>query len=261
MRYGLARGRVLSDFAIRRDDNIEFLVRYHGTKATARDVSKIPCDINDWKAKGSTLRNNALSGSLRRGNADSHTRTLGNLHAVVRPLRAALYARLAVTVEESLPSWINGKFILDVKIVTPDATLDALLNDSRALYAWIRENDAVAGEHFDDRKHASAIAAAELHDAATAPDDRTSATRITSIYRTLYAIAESPVKASVGWCAGGRCAGLRNQACVGTGLCFPLQIESAVYINKDPLCAPCHTKLAAILEASRARKQMNGLRF
>eukprot|EP00966_Prymnesium_polylepis_P030546 710880-Prymnesium_polylepis.1 len=82
MRYGLARGRVLSDFAIRRDDNIEFLVRYHGTKATARDVSKIPCDINDWKAKGSTLRNNALSGSLRRGNADSHTRTLGNLHAV-----------------------------------------------------------------------------------------------------------------------------------------------------------------------------------
>ena len=41
---------------------------------------------------------------LCRGNMDGRTRTLGNLHAIVRPLRAALYARLGTgTVTETFP--------------------------------------------------------------------------------------------------------------------------------------------------------------
>ena len=252
MRYGLASGRVLKDFAIRQN-RLEFLERNNSTSASQRDVSSIPCaDVNDWKAKGSTLHVNAMTGIVRRGNADGQTRRLGNLHAIARPLRAALYARFGIDVTESLPAWRNGAFVMETTVVHPDTTHDEMLNDAHAMLAWIRIND----DSDDSRIHASAMIAAEICDAATPPDGLTSCQRIVHIYETLNATAPTPAKPTKDWCAGGRCAGLRGQTCIGDGLCFPMEIEGALYRNKDPLCNKCLTRLLNMLES---RKQ--GRRF
>jgi len=39
-----------------------------------------------------------------------------------------------------------------------------------------------------------------------------------------------------------------------------MQIESATYHSKDPLCAKCLNKLFEILEMSKMRKQMQNAR-
>jgi len=211
------------------------------------------CEIEEWKAQGSTLKINSTTGQLRRGNADSHTKALGNLNAVVRPLRAALYSRLGLQhVEEALPAWRHGAFELEVTGVEPDAALDGLLDDPGALLRWIH---AIAGQEFDDRNHAAAMTAAELHDAATPSDGRTSACRVAEIYHALMPGHGAPVRATAGWCAGGRCAGLRDKACLGDGLCFPTAMENAAYRGKDPLCQTCLSELFRIIEASKVRRQ------
>ena len=75
MRYGLARGRVLSDFAIR-NGKISFLTRDNQTKAARRDISSIECDdLSKWESQGSTLRIHAMQKEIRRGNPDGRTRT------------------------------------------------------------------------------------------------------------------------------------------------------------------------------------------
>jgi hypothetical protein len=263
MRYGLSRGRVLSDFAIR-NGKISFLTRDNQTKASRRDISSIECDdLSKWESQGSTLRINAMQKELRRGNADGRTRTLGNLHAIVRPLRAALYARLGTsTVTETLPTWQDGAFKLVTSDVTPDNTLNALLDNPLAMFQWIRKTDC-GGEAFEDRKHGAAMLAAELHDA-TCQDHGglSSARHITSIYQALLPISTVPDKAKLGWASGGRCTGLRNkgrlQPCLGDGLCFPMQIESAAYHSKDPLCSKCLVKLFEIIEMSKLRRQVQG---
>jgi len=259
MRYGLPRGRVLSDFAIQAD-SIKFRVRDDRPRVAGRDVSQIPCDIQDWKPKGSTLKINALEGKLRRGNADGHTRTLGNLNATVRPLRAALYARLGIaSVEEHLPAWKNGAFAMDVTVVHPDPAHDSLLDDPLAMLTWITCN--ANGAQFEDRKHAAAMAAAEIHDAASEPDARTSAMRIYDEYTALLPLASIPGDVSHGWCAFGPCYGLRGKSCFGNGRCYPTQLDHAALIGKDPLCMSCCAKLQEILEASRLRKQLQGTRI
>ena len=262
MRYGLSRGRVLSDFAIR-NGKISFLTRDNQTKASRRDIFSIECnDLSKWESQGSTLRIHAMQNKLRRGNADGRTRTLGNLHAIVRPLRAALYARLGTTVTETLPTWRDGAFKLVTSDVTPDDTLDALLDDPFAMFQWIRKIDR-GGESFEDRKHGAAMLAAELHDATY--QDRgglSSARHITSIYQALLPISPVLDEAMQGWASGGRCTGLRNkgrlQPCLGDGRCFPMQIESAAYHSKDPLCSKCLVKLFEIIEMSKMRRQSQG---
>jgi len=265
MRYGLPPGRVLSDFAIR-GEAITFQVRTNETKASPRDVSSIHCDVEDWKAKGSTLQLNAIEGKIRRGNADSHTRALGNLHALVRPLRAALYARLNIPhVEETLPAWRNGNFLLEMTRVKADSNLVSLLDNPGEMYEWIRRHDMPVSSSnddssYDDRIHASAMAAAEIHDAAIAPDHHTSSYRIAEIYESLTNTLPIPSTATPGWCAGGRCAGLSDrrsgmhQPCLGDGSCFPMQIETAKYRGKDPLCQVCLTRLFQIIEAAKQRR-------
>jgi len=264
MRYGLPHGRVLSDFAIR-GGRVSFLTRDNQTKAAPRDVSKIECsDLSTWEAQGSTLRIHAMEKKMRRGNPDSHTRTLGNLHEIARPIRAALYARLEVTVTETLPVWRDGAFKLESCEVAPDGALNKLLDDAGAMFCWIRTNDS-AGGTYEDRKHGAAMIAAEIYDAATDQQRGISSKRrITKVYQTLLPIGLVPDTAKKDWAFGGRCTGLRkkgqHQPCLGDGLCFPMQIESATYHSKDPLCAKCLNKLFEILEMSKMRKQMQNAR-
>lgn len=136
--------------------------------------------------------------------------------------------------------------------VEPDASLDGLLDDPTALLRWIQDTNG--GESFDDRNHAAAMAAAEIHDAATLRDARTSACRITEIYWSLTHDYGIPA-ATAAWCAGGRCHGLRQTPCLGDVFCFPSEMENAAYRGKDPLCRTCLTELFRILEAAKMRRQ------
>jgi hypothetical protein len=258
MRYGLKQGSVLCDFAIR-EGRISFLARdYQRAGIAPRDVSSIPCDdLTDWVAKGSKLLTNASTGKLRRGNADRHTRTLGNLHAIARPLRAALYARHGIgEVIESLPAWRDGGFVLEVTEVGPDATLDHLLDDASAAFDWIRraDKDGLAEVAYEDRTHAAAMIAAELCDAALPPDDRRTAGRIAAIYTGLHLTDAVPAKHEPDWHAGGMCYGLRgSHGCIGDKWLFPMHIEQARYRGKDPLCQPCLQRLFEQIEEKKSR--------
>ena len=90
---------------------------------------------------------------------------------------------------ETLPTWRDGAFKLVTSDVTPDDTLDALLDDPFAMFQWIRKIDR-GGESFEDRKHGAAMLAAELHDATY--QDRgglSSARHVTSIYQAVLPIS------------------------------------------------------------------------
>ena len=118
------------------------------------------------------------------------------------------------------------------------------------MYDWIRTNDNAGGT----RLHATAMIAAEIQDAATPLDTRTSCRRIADFYETLHPADPTPSESYEGWCAGGRCTGLRHQPCVGDGHCYPMEIERAKNKRKNvPLCNPCLSELSSLIK-SRSRK-------
>lgn len=268
MRYGLPAGRVLMDFTIRGD--IFFLTRtYGGQDISPRDVSTLRCVPEEWVARESSVLTQARTGAFRNGNADAKTRTLGNLNLVVRPLRAAVYARHDLgPVLETMPEWVDGKFSMPVVLVHADNSLDGLLDDPPAILEWIRTQDVDANVDYDEtdesvargwssaeRLHAAAMIAAGLHDAATPNDPcRTSARRIVDVYQTLCPYETNADVEKKDWCAGAKCRGLRESSCVGDGVAFPMQVETAKRKGKPPLCAPCTSKLMTMLKTRRNRQ-------
>jgi hypothetical protein len=83
-------------------------------------------------------------GWIIRGCTSSSDKKMGNLHEIVRPLRAAVYARLGEdSAMEKLPEWIeetNSVSWVDTEVAA-DASLDALLDDPEAVLAWIEERE------------------------------------------------------------------------------------------------------------------------
>ena len=85
-----------------------------------------------------------------RGNADENTRAIGNLHALARPLRRALYAHLHIEkVREMYPVWDDRqKTVVWVNedVYPLDATDPDLprVTDAQAILAWFRRHDVAA---------------------------------------------------------------------------------------------------------------------
>jgi len=268
MRYGLPPGRVLQDFRIRQSNKLEFHARLNLPDRSPRDPTTIAGlsgdPLSDWRPTSSLLQC-SLSGIVRRGNADANTRTLGNLYDIARPLRAALYARLGVTtVTELLPAWRSGAFTLESSVVDADPLLDHLLDNSSMMYDWIRTNDNAGAT----RLHATAMIAAEIQDAATPVDARTSCRRIADFYETLHPADPTPPEPHKGWCAGGPCAGMKwagsAKACLGDGHCYPMEIEKSVQNAKNkrksvPLCNPCLTELTNLIKKKSQKAQKKKL--
>lgn len=115
-------------------------------------------------------------GVYRRGNADENTRALGNLHAIARPLRRALYARLDIPrVREIYPEWdsVNDKVVWVDEFVYAsdrDASLMSLLDDAHRMCQWLELHAAktvVDSSKRESRRFAQTIMAAELAAAAS----------------------------------------------------------------------------------------------
>ena len=85
----------------------------------------------------------AKGGCVRRGCSSSSDRRRGTLHALARPLRAAVYARLgeAAPVQEIMPLWGDGAVAWSDEVVHPAAAEDALLDDVAAAAAWLDAAD------------------------------------------------------------------------------------------------------------------------
>lgn len=81
----------------------------------------------------------------RRGNADENTRAIGNLHALSRPLRCALYAHLKLMkVREVYPSWQCETVVWTDEIVNAseaDNDLIDILTYPLRVLEWFKEND------------------------------------------------------------------------------------------------------------------------
>jgi len=81
---------------------------------------------------------------------------MGNLHVIARPLRQALYSRLAsVTVVEIFPVWnsdLNDVVFEETK-VDPDKSLDHLLDDPAAALKWLTTNDIALPPSIGEARH------------------------------------------------------------------------------------------------------------
>mmetsp|Transcript_27594 Transcript_27594/g.40584 ORF Transcript_27594/g.40584 Transcript_27594/m.40584 type:complete len:201 (+) Transcript_27594:1011-1613(+) len=81
---------------------------------------------------------------------------MGNLHVIARPLRQALYSRLAsVTVVEIFPVWnsdLNDVVFEETK-VDPDKSLDHLLDDPTAALKWLTTNDIALPPSIGEARH------------------------------------------------------------------------------------------------------------
>ena len=92
-----------------------------------------------------------------RGNADENTRAIGNLHAIARPLRCALYLHLGVPkVREMYPSWDDKhKTVtwIDEDVYASSDNLP-LLTDTQCVLNWLKQND-IAAKDLDTRQYMS----------------------------------------------------------------------------------------------------------
>jgi hypothetical protein len=109
-------------------------------------------ELGDAVRASSAIRDkyaaSAKGGCVRRGCSSSSDKRRGNLHALARPLRAAVYARLGeqAPVREIMPQWLSGDVAWTDEAVLPDAALDALLDDVKVAAAWLDARDG----HDDD---------------------------------------------------------------------------------------------------------------
>ena len=130
----------------------------------------------------------AKGGHIRRGVSSSSDRRRGSLHALARPLRAAVYHRLGETmVHELLPEWIGNGVRWSETMVAGDASLDAHISDVVTAAAWLDAvdgDDAIDGAAFGkpwageelrwraaERRFNRRALSAELVAAAAAPGD------------------------------------------------------------------------------------------
>jgi hypothetical protein len=113
-------------------------------------------ELDDARSAASAILDkyaaSARGGAVLRGSSSSSDRRRGNLHALARPLRAAVYARLREpgAVSETLPLWRDGAVAWVADEVAPDSTHDALLGDVLAAAAWL---DARDGDDDSDGAH------------------------------------------------------------------------------------------------------------
>jgi hypothetical protein len=104
-------------------------------------------ELADESRAASAIRDkyaaSAKGGAVMRGCSSSSDRRRGSLHALARPLRAAVYARLRepAAVRETLPLWRDGAVAWVEEAVAPDAALEALLDDVLAAAAWLDARD------------------------------------------------------------------------------------------------------------------------
>lgn len=117
--------------------------------AHERQARALTLELDRWRTPQMKMVSVvSADGQLLRGNPDSFTQTMGNLHMLARPLRQALYARLGIaSVFEEIPQWdgLRKCVVWTAEDVTAEATLDALLDDPPAAYAWLAQVDAAHG--------------------------------------------------------------------------------------------------------------------
>lgn len=80
----------------------------------------------------------------RRGASSSSDKTLGNLHVLARPLRAAVYALLGEEwAVEEVPEWSeeNEKVVWTATRVAADPTLVPVLKQPHSVVAWLLDHD------------------------------------------------------------------------------------------------------------------------
>lgn len=91
-------------------------------------------------------RPSLMNGMTRRGTSSSSDKTMGNLHVLARPLRAAVYAILGEEwAVEEVPEWCkeNKKVVWTETTVAADPALVPVLNKPQAVVAWLVERDTL----------------------------------------------------------------------------------------------------------------------
>ena len=142
--------RLYEFFRLNRHGRLELHPRFdmHNT-AHERQGRALRLELEHWRMPQMKMVSALISnGVLLRGNGDSFTQSMGNVHMLARPLRQALYARLGVdSVREEIPCWDaeQNRVVWSADDVAPDAALDALLDDPPAAYAWLAQADAAHG--------------------------------------------------------------------------------------------------------------------
>lgn len=89
-------------------------------------------------------RPSLTNGMTRRGTSSSSDKTLGNLHVLARPLRAAVYALLGEEwAVEEVPEWSeeNEKVVWTATRVAADPTLVPVLKQPHSVVAWLLDRD------------------------------------------------------------------------------------------------------------------------
>mmetsp|Transcript_9971 Transcript_9971/g.17478 ORF Transcript_9971/g.17478 Transcript_9971/m.17478 type:complete len:196 (+) Transcript_9971:1326-1913(+) len=174
--YGLPAERIYNKFEIL--DGRLWFFHEHKSKAKAKngvqprslDSIKVPDELAEWKWNSrneffiSEIRRNK---SLRLGNADKFTREYGNLHEVLRPLRAAMYSRVGLQngVMEQMPVWRDNHATIDAQLVLPNDELSPLLDDFGGAFKWAQERCGNTIELRAERKHTCAMLVASIFSA------------------------------------------------------------------------------------------------
>ena len=115
-------------------------------------------------------RPSLMNGMTRRGTSSSSDKTMGNLHVLARPLRAAVYAILGEKwAVEEVPEWSeeNEKVVWTATRVAADPSLVPILNTPQSVVAWLLDRDTQTLAQLDpwraaERKFNICALAAEL---------------------------------------------------------------------------------------------------
>jgi len=245
-RYGIPSNRIFSSFAI--DDGKLRLGyrprrrRKYIKKRSLGDI-ELPKDLNDWKRTDNSMEAVFSSGKMTMGNADAYTKTLGNIHLIAQPLRAALYARLGgndKVINEYIPIWKDGEPQLECIRVEPSKRYDALLNDHHSMYKWLLKRSGKTKSQRNLRQHPCAMIAAEIASSAR-PDQGRGAYEI---YKSLFNFpAGRRPNSRPTWAQGSKCRGVLNSSCVGDGYAFADDLNVAKGRNLPRVCDACQRAL------------------
>ena len=181
MRYKeLSHSKIMVGWLFKQNGCVEFIRRtyFRMTKdkegLPPRSIQDLPFEPERWRQEAANDKFVAFAGEghmYRRGNSDSYTKLLGNLHQLAQPLRRAVYASEGVAhVDEMYPIWDRdtGQPAWYKDTVTADASLAAVLDGgAAAALAWLIKQDEAADVKLQgrDRKwraFARVMMAAEL---------------------------------------------------------------------------------------------------
>ena len=154
LRYpDLPQSKIMVGFAFHPDGRVHLVPRRHFQIARdkqglpPRMLDGVPLNIALWRAEASKIHlvhDQAGNPIYRRGNTDSFTKSLGNLHHIGRPLRAALYAKVGIAkVDEMYPMWDAGnqKPGWHRASTVADPALIKVLDDAKEVLAWLITHD------------------------------------------------------------------------------------------------------------------------